>query len=130
MSKIKIEHIFTSESVSEGHPDKVCDRVSDAILDACLIKDEHSRVACETAAGTNFLANVGEVTCGGWEAIDAEAIARRVVKDIGYDREEYLFCDSTFEYLDRLHGQSPDISQGVSENAGLAVPSREQAIRG
>ncbi len=119
MSKIKSKHIFTSESVSEGHPDKLCDLVSDAILDACLEKDPKSRVACETATTTNFLLNAGEITCNGWDDIDKEKIVRGVVKEIGYDREELEFCDTTFEYFNRVHGQSPDISQGVTEGAGL-----------
>ncbi len=119
MSKIRVDHVFTSESVSEGHPDKVCDQISDAILDACLEQDPKSRVACETLTTTNLVVNAGEITCDGWENIDSEAIAREVVRDIGYDREELEFCDKTFEYINRLHGQSPDISQGVTEGEGL-----------
>ncbi|MDF7822800.1 methionine adenosyltransferase [Pontiellaceae bacterium B12227] len=119
MSKIRVDHVFTSESVSEGHPDKVCDQISDAILDACLEQDSKSRVACETLTTTNLVVNAGEITCAGWDNIDAEAIAREVVRDIGYDREELEFCDKTFEYINRLHGQSPDISQGVTEGEGL-----------
>ena len=119
MSKIRVDHVFTSESVSEGHPDKVCDQISDAILDACLAQDSKSRVACETLTTTNLVVNAGEITCAGWDDIDAEAIARKVVRDIGYDREELEFCDKTFEYINRLHGQSPDISQGVTEGEGL-----------
>ena len=119
MSKIQVEHVFTSESVSEGHPDKVCDQVSDAILDACLARDPMSRVACETLATTNLVVNAGEITCNGWEGIDPEAIARQVVREIGYDREELQFCADTFEYICRIHGQSPDISQGVTEGQGL-----------
>ena len=119
MSKIRVDHVFTSESVSEGHPDKVCDQISDAILDACLAKDSKSRVACETLTTTNLVVNAGEITCSGWEQIDPEAIARDVVRGIGYDREELEFCSETFEYINRLHGQSPDISQGVTEGEGL-----------
>jgi S-adenosylmethionine synthetase len=119
MSKIRVDHVFTSESVSEGHPDKVCDQISDAILDACLEQDSKSRVACETLTTTNLVVNAGEITCDGWDNIDPEAVARKVVRDIGYDREELEFCDKTFEYINRLHGQSPDISQGVTEGEGL-----------
>jgi S-adenosylmethionine synthetase len=119
MSKIRVDHVFTSESVSEGHPDKVCDQISDAILDACLAQDSKSRVACETLTTTNLVVNAGEITCSGWDQIDAEQIARDVVREIGYDREELEFCDKTFEYINRLHGQSPDISQGVTEGEGL-----------
>jgi S-adenosylmethionine synthetase len=119
MSKIRKDHVFTSESVSEGHPDKVCDQISDAILDACLAQDSGSRVACETLTTTNLVVNAGEITCGGWDRINPETIAREVVRDIGYDRDELEFCCDTFEYINRLHGQSPDISQGVTEGQGL-----------
>lgn len=114
MSKINAGHVFTSESVSEGHPDKVCDQISDAVLDACLAEDPGSRVACETLVTTDLVVNAGEITCSGWNRIDPEAVARRVVREIGYNRKELLFCADTFEYLCRLHGQSPDISQGVT----------------
>ncbi|MHC4887108.1 MAG: methionine adenosyltransferase [Planctomycetota bacterium] len=119
MSKLNVNHVFTSESVSEGHPDKVCDQVSDAILDACLEQDSKSRVACETATTTDFVLNAGEITCSGWDKIDPEAIARQVVRDIGYDKEEYMFCADTFTYDCRIHPQSPDISQGVTAGEGL-----------
>ncbi len=119
MSKINVDHVFTSESVSEGHPDKVCDQISDAILDACLAQDARSRVACETLVSTNLVVNAGEITCSGWDKIKPEAIARKVVREIGYDRAELEFCADTFEYICRLHGQSPDIAQGVDEGRGL-----------
>lgn len=119
MSKNRSNHVFTSESVSEGHPDKVCDQISDAILDACLAKDAGSRVACETLTTTNLVVNAGEITCKEWDSIHPEEIAREVVRDIGYDREELEFSADTFEYINRLHGQSPDISQGVTEGEGL-----------
>ena len=119
MSKIKTSHVFTSESVGKGHPDKVCDQISDAVLDACLEKDPRSRVACETLAGFNLVVNVGEITCPDFESINTETIARDTVKDIGYDCQELRFCHDTFEYISRIHGQSPDISQGVTEGEGL-----------
>jgi len=119
MSKIKTEHVFTSESVGKGHPDKVCDQISDAILDACLARDPASRVACETLAGYNLIVNVGEITCSGWEEIDPEAIARSVVKEIGYDDAKLKFCSDSFDYICRIHSQSPDISQGVTRGEGL-----------
>ena len=75
MSKIRVDHVFTSESVSEGHPDKVCDQISDAILDACLAQDSKSRVACETLTTTNLVVNAGEITCAGWDKVDPEASA-------------------------------------------------------
>ncbi|MFP4416671.1 MAG: methionine adenosyltransferase [Chitinispirillaceae bacterium] len=119
MSKIKTEHVFTSESVSEGHPDKLCDQISDAVLDACIQKDPNSRVACETLVGYNVVMNAGEITCSGWDQIKPEQIARDVVKQIGYDHEKLRFWHESFEYISRIHGQSPDISQGVTEGAGL-----------
>ena len=78
MSKLQSNHVFTSESVSEGHLYKICDQVSDAILDACLARDSLSRVACETAVGANYLLNLGEVTCENWNTVDPESIARQV----------------------------------------------------
>ncbi|HDI59271.1 MAG TPA: methionine adenosyltransferase [Desulfobacteraceae bacterium] len=119
MSKISANHVFTSESVGRGHPDKMCDQISDAILDACLKRDPKSRVACETMVGHNLVVNVGEVTCDGWNDIDTEAIARQVVKDIGYNSEELKFWHESFDYVSRIHPQSPDISQGVTEGEGL-----------
>ena len=107
-------HVFTSESVSEGHPDKVADQISDAILDACLARDAHAHVACETMCGPNLVVNMGEITCGGFEKIQTQQIAREVVKAIGYDRPEEHFSWDTFNYLSALHGQSPDIAQGVN----------------
>jgi S-adenosylmethionine synthetase len=119
MSKINADHVFTSESVGRGHPDKVCDQISDAILDACLRADPKSRVACETVVGHNLVANVGEVTCKAWDMINTEHIARQVVQDIGYNSAELKFWHASFEYVSRIHGQSPDISQGVTEGEGL-----------
>lgn len=119
MSKITRNHVFTSESVSRGHPDKICDQISDAVVDACLERDPGSRVACETIAGYNLVANFGEITCNGWEEIDTEKIARQVINEIGYNDECLMFCGDNFEYISRIHGQSPDISQGVTEGEGL-----------
>jgi len=119
MSKINAKHVFTSESVGRGHPDKVCDQISDAVLDACLAIDSSSRVACETVVGHNLVTNVGEITCTGWESIDTENIARSAVREIGYDRPDLKFWHESFEYISRIHGQSPDISQGVTRGEGL-----------
>jgi S-adenosylmethionine synthetase len=119
MSTLTKDHVFTSESVGSGHPDKICDQISDAILDACLRYDPASRVACETLAAHNLVVNAGEITCTGFDQIDTEAIARRVVREIGYDRPELLFTDTSFKYISCLHEQSPDIAQGVDEGAGL-----------
>ena len=119
MSKIKSKHVFTSESVSEGHPDKLCDQISDAVLDACLKQDPLSRVACETAVTTNYVLNLGEITCSGWDQINPEHVARKVAGDIGYNRNELEFNADTFEYHCRIHPQSADISQGVTAGEGL-----------
>ena len=115
MSKLMTRHIYTSESVSEGHPDKVCDQISDAILDACIANDPAAHVACETAAGTNLVVNVGEITCNNWQKINPQAIAREVVKDIGYNTPSEGFSYDTFNYVSALHGQSLDIAQGVNK---------------
>ena len=114
MSKLNKCHVFTSESVSEGHPDKVCDQISDAVLDACLAQDAAAHVACETAVGMNLVLNVGEVTCKNWEKINPKNIAAEVVRDIGYDAPEEGFSWNTFNYVNALHGQSADINQGVN----------------
>ena len=115
MSKLSRRHVFTSESVSEGHPDKVCDQISDAILDACLAQDAAAHVACETAVGMNLVVNVGEITCKNWEKINPKNIAAEVVRDVGYDAPEEGFSWNTFNYVNALHGQSADINQGVSK---------------
>ena len=107
-------HVFTSESVSEGHPDKVADQISDAILDACLNIDSSAHVACETMVGPDVVVNMGEITCRKFDKIDTKAIARRVVRKIGYDKPDEHFSWNTFDYISHLHGQSPDIAQGVT----------------
>lgn len=110
--------IFTSESVSEGHPDKICDQVSDAILDALLKADPKSRVACETLAKNSTLIIAGEITSTAGE-IDYESIARRVIRDIGYTDPSLGFdCDSA-EVIKFVSRQSPDISMGVNEGEGV-----------
>ncbi len=107
-------YVFTSESVSEGHPDKVADQISDAILDACLSADARAHVACETMCGPGIVVNMGEITAAGLEKVDAQGIARDVVRDIGYDRPCEGFSWDTFNYFSALHSQSPDIAQGVN----------------
>ncbi|MFN2377084.1 MAG: methionine adenosyltransferase [Candidatus Binatia bacterium] len=110
------EFIFTSESVSEGHPDKVCDQISDAVLDAHLSGDPHSRVACETLVATNLIVMAGEITSS--QAVDYEKTARQVARDIGYVGTEGFDADEV-EVITRLVRQSPDISQGVTVGQGL-----------
>ena len=121
-------HVFTSESVSEGHPDKVADQISDAILDACLKADSHAHVACETMVGPDVVVNMGEITCRGFQRIDAKAIARRVVKKIGYDKPAEHFSWDTFEYVSHLHGQSPDIAQGVNRKTKTKQGAGDQGM--
>ena len=121
-------HVFTSESVSEGHPDKVADQISDAILDACLKADSHAHVACETMVGPDVVVNMGEITCRGFQRIDAKAIARRVVKKIGYDKPAEHFSWDTFEYVSHLHGQSPDIAQGVNRRKKAKQGAGDQGM--
>ena len=105
------QYLFTSESVGEGHPDKVCDQISDAILDECLRQDPESHVACETFATTNFVLVGGEITTKA--KIDAEAIARKVACEIGYTDEDFGLNGETMEFVNKIHTQSPDINQGV-----------------
>jgi S-adenosylmethionine synthetase len=109
--------LFTSESVSEGHPDKICDQISDAVLDAYLAGDNRSRVACETLVTTNFCCVAGEITSK--SHVDVEKIARKVIADIGYVHEDIGFDAKNAEVMVRVHEQSPDISQGVTEGEGL-----------
>ncbi len=102
---------FTSESVSEGHPDKICDQISDAVLDACLEKDRHSRVACECYATTGLVLVGGEISTRTY--VDIQEIARSVVRQIGYDNPEYGLDWASMAVLNAIHNQSPDIAQGV-----------------
>ena len=113
----KGNHLFTSESVSMGHPDKIADQVSDAILDAILAQDPMSRVACETLVTTGMAMVAGEITTTA--TIDAPAIIRQTIKDIGYSDSSMGFDYKTCAVLTSLDKQSPDIAQGVSEGAGL-----------
>ncbi len=111
------KYLFTSESVSEGHPDKVCDRISDSIIDAFLQRDPYSRVAVETMCTTNFVALAGEVR--GPEDLDHEAfkeIARQAIKEIGYEQRGFHWRDC--EITSQIHSQSADIAQGVDEGTG------------
>jgi len=104
--------VFTSESVSEGHPDKVCDQISDAILDACLAQDQESRVACEVLATTARVIVAGEITTTA--RLNVDAIVREVVKGVGYDRSEEGFAYQDLAVVNLITTQSPDICQGVS----------------
>lgn len=108
---ISNEYCFTSESVSEGHPDKIADQISDAILDAILIQDKHARVACETLVKTGMVLLAGEITTSAW--VDAEEIVRDVITDIGYNSSELGFDGNTCAVLNVIGKQSPEIAQGV-----------------
>ena len=114
--------LFTSESVTEGHPDKICDQISDAILDALLEQDPYSRVACETCATTGLILVMGEVTTEGY--VPVADIVRKVVNEIGYDRAKKGFDGESCAVLTALHDQSPDIAQGV--DAALETRQDEQ----
>lgn len=111
------QYLFTSESVSEGHPDKLCDQISDAILDECLKNDPNSHVACETFASTALILVGGEITTDTF--VDVQQVARDIARDIGYTDADYgLDCDS-MAVMNMIHAQSPDINQGVA-GQGLA----------
>ena len=117
-------YIFTSESVSEGHPDKICDQISDAILDACLTQDSNSRVACETLVKNNNVILAGEIST--LASIDYEAVARKVIKNIGYDDEKLGFSYDSFIFKNYISKQSKDISEGI--NLGNQLGSGDQGI--
>jgi S-adenosylmethionine synthetase len=106
-----MRHIFTSESVTEGHPDKIADQVSDAILDEVLRQDPRSRVACETLVTTGLCVVAGEITTKA--VIDVKTLVRKVICDIGYDNAEYGFDGKTCGIIDCIQTQSPDIAMGV-----------------
>ena len=108
-----MRRLFTSESVTEGHPDKLCDQVSDAVLDAILEQDPAARVACETFASTGMITVMGEITTESY--VDINAIVRRTVMDIGYDAPEKSFNGRTCAVMTAIHDQSPDIAMGVDD---------------
>lgn len=112
--------LFTSESVTEGHPDKICDQISDAVLDECLRQDPQSRVACETTCTTGLVLCLGEITTKA--SLDISKIVREIVRDIGYDRAKYGFDCDTCSVLTSIHQQSPDIAMGVDNS----LEGREQ----
>lgn len=126
---IKGRHLFTSESVTEGHPDKICDQISDAVLDAFLANDPNARVACEVAVATGLVLVIGEISTKS-EYVDIPAIVRNTIKEIGYTRAKYGFDYNTCAVLSSLNEQSADIAQGVNaalENRDPAKVAEETA---
>src|ERR1700676_802384 len=107
----KGRHLFTSESVTEGHPDKIADQISDSILDALLSQDPHSRVACETLVTTGIAFIAGEITSGA--IIDYQEVVRKTIADVGYTRGKYGFDAEMCAVISAIHSQSPDIAMGV-----------------
>ncbi|WP_313568841.1 methionine adenosyltransferase [Acetoanaerobium noterae] len=108
-----MRRLFTSESVTEGHPDKICDQISDSILDALLVQDPNSRVACETAVTTGLVMVIGEITTNAY--VDIQKVVRQTVKEIGYDRAKYGFDCETCAVINAIDEQSADIAMGVDE---------------
>ena len=116
---LKNRRLFTSESVTEGHPDKICDQISDSILDAILEKDANARVACETSVTTGLVLVAGEITTSAY--VDIPSIVRETIKGIGYTRAKYGFDSETCAVLSSIDEQSADIAQGVDK----ALEARE-----
>lgn len=110
------KYLFTSEAMTEGHPDKVCDQISDAVLDEIIKEDPAARVACETMAGMGFVVVTGEITTKSY--VNVQEIAREVIRDIGYDKPEYGFDYQSVGILTSIHEQSADIAMGVNEKEG------------
>ena len=121
-----MSYIFTSESVSEGHPDKLADQISDAIIDNYLAFDKNSKVACETLVTTNLVILAGEVKSN--SSVNEEQIARHVIKKVGYEKNEYLFDYKSCEVKSFLHEQSPDINQGVDREIAENQGAGDQGI--
>ena len=120
------QYLFTSESVTEGHPDKMCDQISDAILDSILRLDPRARVACETATTTGLVLVFGEITCDGY--VEFQDVVRDTVRDIGYTRADYGFDYQTCGTLVSVKAQSPDIAQGVDASAGHEQGAGDQGM--
>ncbi len=110
-------HLFTSESVSEGHPDKVADQISDAVLDAILEQDKHARVACESLVTTGLAMIAGEITTSAW--VDMPSIVRQTIREIGYNSSDMGFDWQSCAVMTSIDKQSSDIAQGVDEGTGV-----------
>ena len=119
-------HLFTSESVTEGHPDKICDQISDTILDEFLRQDPDSRVAVESMTTTGLVIVAGEVTSRG--RIDVQKVVRSIINEIGYDKPDYGFDGNTCSVLSSLHEQSADISMGVNSGENKEQGAGDQGL--
>ena len=122
------KHLFTSESVTEGHPDKICDQISDAILDDLIKQDPTSRVACETLVTTGLVLIAGEISSNGF--CDFQRIVRNTVKEIGYIRAKYGFDYETCCVISSIHEQSSDIAMGVDESEGHQQGAKQRCRHG
>jgi len=120
------KHLFTSESVSEGHPDKIADQISDAVLDAILEQDPKARVACETYVKTGMVLVGGEITTSAW--VDIEEITRNTVREIGYVHSDMGFDANSCAVLSAIGKQSPDINQGVDRTDPLEQGAGDQGL--
>ena len=120
------KHLFTSESVSEGHPDKIADQISDAVLDAIIAQDPKARVACETYVKTGMVMVGGEVTTDAW--VDIEEITRKTIREIGYINSEMGFDADSCAVLNTIGKQSPDINQGVDRDDPLEQGAGDQGL--
>ncbi len=132
---MRTDYLFTSESVSEGHPDKVADQISDAIVDLFLAKDPEARVACETLTTTQLVVLAGEIRCKGvfengeWvpgAKEEIEQVVRRTVREIGYEQDGFHW--EKLEFINRLHGQSAEIAQGVDASDNKDEGAGDQGI--
>ncbi|MBR4638218.1 MAG: methionine adenosyltransferase [Bacteroidales bacterium] len=121
-----MSYLFTSESVSEGHPDKVCDQISDALLDAFLAQDPESKVACETLATTGLVVCAGEVKTEGYVSVDG--VVRHTIEQIGYNKSDYQFDFKSCGVISTIHSQSPDINQGVERAAAEDQGAGDQGM--
>ena len=122
------KRFFTSESVTEGHPDKICDKISDAILDECLRQDPMSRVACETCCTTGLVMVMGEITTEAY--VDIPHVVRETVREIGYDRAKYGFDCDTCAVITSIDEQSPDIAMGVDKSLEAKADGSDELDNG